>query len=64
MHLGVCRGNTKDKDHLETRGRSLKDKIKTNLQETECEGVAWIDLAQARDQCQALANKVLNFRDT
>jgi hypothetical protein len=40
------------------------DKIKTNRKEIECEGVAWNDLAQARDQCQALVNKVLNFRVT
>ena len=44
--------------------RRLKDKIKTNRKEIECEGVAWIDLARARDQCQAVVNKVLNLRVT
>jgi hypothetical protein len=39
----------------------LKDKIKTNLKETECEGVAWIDLAQDRDTWWAVVNMVMNL---
>jgi len=31
-----------------------------NIQETVCEDVDWIHLAQDRDQCLALMNMVLN----
>jgi hypothetical protein len=63
----ACRGLEGKQEGKRSFGkprRSVKDKIKTNRKDIECEAVAWIDLAQARDQCQALANKALNLRVT
>jgi hypothetical protein len=39
-----------------------EDNIKMNLRYVWWEGVDWMDLAQDRDQCQALVNTVMNFR--
>jgi len=40
----------------------LKDNIKMDLQEVECEGMGWVDLAEVRDRWQALVNVVMNLR--
>ena len=39
----------------------LKDNIKTDLKEVECEGKNWIDVAQDRDKWRALVNVVMNL---
>jgi len=39
-----------------------EDNIKMGLQETECGGVVWIDLAEDRDRWRALVNVVMNLR--
>jgi hypothetical protein len=36
-----------------------EDNITMGLQEVECGGMDWIDLAQDRDRCQALVNSYL-----
>jgi len=33
-----------------------------DLQEVECSGMDWIDLAQDTDRCWALVNAVMNLR--
>ena len=33
-----------------------------DLQEVECEGMGWVDLAEVRDRWQALVNVVMNLR--
>jgi hypothetical protein len=38
------------------------DNIKIDLREKEWYGVAWIDLAQDRDQWRALVNTVMNLQ--
>jgi hypothetical protein len=42
--------------------RGWEDNIKMDLQEVECVGVNWIELAQDRDRWQALVNAVMNLR--
>jgi hypothetical protein len=38
------------------------DNIKMDLREIEWDGIDWIDLAQDRDKCRALVNKVMNLQ--
>ena len=42
--------------------RSWEDNIKMDLQEVECEGMDWIELAQDRGRWRALVNVVMNLR--
>jgi hypothetical protein len=38
------------------------DNIKMDLQEVECEGIDWINVAQDMNRWWALVNTVMNFR--
>jgi len=42
--------------------RKWQDNIKMDLQEVECEGMDWIELAQDRDRWRALMYAVMNLR--
>jgi hypothetical protein len=42
--------------------RRWEDNIKMDLQEVECRGMDWIELAQDRCSWRALANAVMNLR--
>jgi len=39
-----------------------EDNIKIDLQEVECEGMEWIDMAEDRDGWRTLVNAVMNLR--
>jgi hypothetical protein len=55
-------GKLEGKKPLGSPRRRCKDNIKMDLQEAECGGWDWIDLAQDRDRWQALLNAVMNLR--
>jgi hypothetical protein len=38
------------------------DSIEMDLTEIVWNGIDWIDLAEDRDQCRALMNKIMNLR--
>jgi hypothetical protein len=43
------------------RPRWRRENIKKDLQEVECEGIDWIDLAQDSDRRWAVVNAVINL---
>jgi hypothetical protein len=55
-------GKPEGKIPLEILGRMWVDNIKMDLRETEWDGMDWIDVAQNRDQLQALMNTVMNLQ--
>jgi hypothetical protein len=55
-------GKPNGKKLLGKRRRSWEDNIRIGLRETEWSGMDWIDLAQDRDQWQALMNSEMDFR--
>jgi hypothetical protein len=55
-------GETWGKQQLGRPERRWDDIIKMCLQETEWEGVSWIDLAQNMDIWQTLVNMVMNLQ--
>ena len=42
--------------------RKWEDNIKMDVQEVECGGMDWIELAPDRDRWRALVNAVMNLR--
>ena len=58
----VLVGKSEGKRPLGRPRRRWEDNIKMYLQEVECEGMDWIDLAQDRDSWRALVNAVMNLR--
>ena len=62
---GVCRVLVGKPEGKRPHGRSRfrwEDNVKMDLQEVECGGMDWIDLAQDRDKWRALVNAALNLR--
>jgi hypothetical protein len=55
-------GKPEGKRPLGRPRRRWVDNIKMDLREIGWDGVDWIDLAQDRDQWQALVNTVINLR--
>jgi len=58
----VLVGKAEGKRPLGRPRRRWEDNIKMDLQEVECGGVDWIELAQDRDRWQALVTAVRNLR--
>jgi len=62
VYTGVWWRNLKERDHLGRPRRRWEDNIKMDLQEVECEGMDWMELAQDRNRWRALVNGVMNIR--
>jgi len=58
----VLVGKLEGKRPLGRPRRRWEDNIKMDLQEVECGGMDWIELAQNRDRCRALVNAVMILR--
>jgi hypothetical protein len=55
-------GKPGEKRTLERPRCRWEDNIKMDLQEVECGGMDWIELAQDTDRWRALVNAVMNLR--
>ena len=55
-------GKPEGKRPLGRPRRRWKDNIKMDLQEVECGGMDWIELAKIREMWWALVNAVINLR--
>jgi hypothetical protein len=58
----VLIGKPEGKRQLVGSSYRWEDNIKTDLQEVECEGMDWINLAQDRDRWLARVNAAVNLR--
>ena len=58
----VLVGKPEGKRQLGRRRRRWEDNIKMDLQEVECRGLDWIELAEDRDRWWALVIAVMNLR--
>jgi hypothetical protein len=59
---GILVGKPAGKRPLGRPRYRWEDNKKMDLQEVECGGIDWIELAQDRDRWRALVNVVMNFR--
>jgi hypothetical protein len=62
MHTGFFVGKPARKTPIGRSRRRCKDNIKMDLTEIVWGGMGWINLAQDRDEWQALRNTVMNVR--
>jgi len=62
VYTGFWWGNLRDRDHFEDSWCRWKGNNKMDLQEMECGGLDWIDLAPDRYRWLALVNAVMNLR--
>jgi len=58
----VLMGKPERKRPLGRHRRRWEDNIKINIQEVECGGVNWIELAQDRNSWRVLVTTVMNLR--
>ena len=62
MYTRFWWGKPEGKSPLGRPRHRWADNIKMDLQEVECGGNDWIDVAQDRDRWRALVNAVMNLR--
>jgi len=55
-------GTPERKRPLGRSRRRWEDNIKMDLQEAECGGIDWVDLAQNRDRWREIVNVVMSLR--
>ena len=55
-------GKPEGKRPIAKHRRRWEDNIKMNLEEVECGGMDWIELAQDRDMRRAIVNAVMKLR--
>jgi hypothetical protein len=58
----VLMGKSEGKRPLERPRRRWEDNIRMDIQEVECGGMDWIELAQDRDRWRAIVDAVMNLR--
>ena len=58
----VLEGKLEGKRPFGRRRRRWEDNIKMDLQDVECEGMDWIELAQDSDRWWAVVNAAMNLR--
>jgi len=58
----VSVGKSEGKRPLRRPRRRWEDNIKKDLQEVECGGMDWIELAQETDRWRALVNAVMRLQ--
>jgi len=62
VYTGCLVGKPEGKGPLGRIRRRWEDNIKMDLQEVECGGMDWIELAQDRDSWPAVVNAVMKLR--
>jgi len=55
-------GKPEGKKPLESPRLRWEDNIQMDLQEVECGGMDWIEMAQNGDRCRELVNAVMDLR--
>jgi len=60
-YTGFWWGDLRGKRPLGRSRHRWEDYIKKDLQEVECGGMDWIELAQDKDRWRALVNAVMNL---
>jgi hypothetical protein len=58
----VLVGKHEEKKPLGRPSRRWEDNIEMDLQDVECGGMYWMELAQDRDRWRALVNVLMNLR--
>jgi len=62
MYKRILVGTPEEKRPLGRSRRRWEDNIKMDLQEAECGGIDWVDLAQNRDRWREIVNVVMSLR--
>jgi hypothetical protein len=61
VHIQLCWGDLRERDHLEEPRRRWGDNIKLDHQEAGWGGMDWTDLAEDKNRLRALVHVVMNL---